>query len=650
MAVVALKLCWLVLLLLPLVLASAALWRRYRRHAPASEILLASLITVPIVLLVFIVVLGNQRGELLRRLHAAQIALSCVALLVCWFARGSFFDAMGALRRGVTSMWRQSSGLDRLGLLAGLLVQTAATLYGAVLAPWAWDELGYHLPQAYQPYQDGFLGPVQANVIWADSYPRGVALLYYWTIQLTHTDAGVHPVNGAFGFVFILATYVAARRIGLAPGWSALAAGIVPTAPIFSHLSTIGYIDLSVGAALATALAFCLNERSGRWGAGSAVAFLASCMLALWMKFPPIMVIGLAMVVRLAACVLSWRRARAGRASEPGVKPLALCGMALVFFFFASVPYLRTWAVHGSPVYPLNLRVGSVVLIPGPMDTSAFQRGNQLPLLKRYAWFWTDWMADLNADSPGSFGPLLLVCFVPATLAAAVFGFRARRLDILLLSGAFWLALVLPEHHVPRYAIFILLPGSICAAVVGQHLLAGWSTMWKVVLLGVACLNALIFARDARMDIRWQRTFGLPLMTSDRNHAIIDQVYQDDPYSPRPALRAELRRLTPDGSTVVACVLGLQSLLHDHPPRYSVVHRPARDWPYRHFPCRKPDWGSERVADWLHDLRRGNVFSVIVYIGTAEDRVLEQPGSGFKLSFEQPPFEDSCGIRLYTRE
>jgi hypothetical protein len=419
--------------------------------------LLAALICVPIVLIVEIAALGSiPYGRPLRWLTWVQVLLAVAAGWLAWRQRRALADALTQMKTGLGTGWRESNWAQRGALPLGLLVQLTSLAYGAWNVPVAWDELAYHVPQAVQPYQDGRLGPVQANVIWADSYPRGVTLLYYWTLQITHTDAGFHPVNATFGFLFMLAAYVAALRLGLSRGWAWLAAGILPSTPIFWYLGTIGYIDLSVGGALAVMLSMCLPERDGTWTWGSCVATLLAAILALWMKFPPIAVICVALAFRGMLLggqrLAGWFQAARPR-PRPG--PVAYTGATVLALGLASIPYLRTWSTYGSPVYPLRLRIGATVLIDGPMDTTRFQRMNDLPLLQRYSAFWSGWYGGLSADAPGSFGPLFTLIMVGAALACLLGELGRWQPGWLFMVLSFWLVMVLPEHHVPRYAVFI---------------------------------------------------------------------------------------------------------------------------------------------------------------------------------------------------
>lgn len=651
MDVVALKLLGLVALLIPLVLGLLGLWRARWRDAPASDCLLAALISVPIILIGVIVLLGSLPfGRPLRLLVYVQLALSAAGLWLTWRRRREVGGVLWQAVQGAATGWREALWAQRAALLLGVLTHASATLYGAWNTPWSVDELAYQLPQALQPYQDGFLGKVQSCRVWADSYPRGATLLFYWTIQLTGRDYGVHPVNAAFGWVFMLATYVAAMRSGLGRGWAWLAAGLVPTAPIFWYLSTVGYIDLSVGGALAAMLAFALPERGRSWSWGSAIGMLAAGMLALWMKFPPVVLVLFTFTVRgLSLLLYSLRRWRRHElpALHPGV--LGFARAAVAALLLASVPYLRTWALYGSPVYPVRVAIGTTVVFDGPMDTTQFGRMNELPPLQRYAKYWSDWYAPINSDAPGTFGALFTLLVIPSAFVVTLVSIQRRNWSWLLPSLAFWLIVALPEHHVPRYALYALLPGAVMVGRLGELLgAAGWSVATTALVLAFMNLHAIFTYADSH--VRWANGFGAPLLTEARNRVVLDRVMADGPGGPAPETRRALYAVMRDGDTLVSAISAFEALLYDPELRYRVEHRPARRWPYGGNRPSDPEYGAADAPGWLAVLLREDVAAVMVYSDSAEDSVLRQNGSGFHMVAEQPAGAGAARIRVYRAD
>ncbi len=505
---------------------------------------------------------------------------------------------------------------------------------------------------AVQPYQDGRLGPVQANLTAADSFPRGTELLYYWTLQLTHTDAGFHPVNVMFGLVFVLATYVAAVRVGLDRGWAWLAAGIVPTTPIFWYMGTVGYIDLSVGGAVAAAAAMGLPERNRPWSWGSAIGMLMAAVLAMWMKFPAIAILGFLGTCRMLLTIGQWIAAAwRGDRPRPVPGPLPLAGACLLAVALASVPYARAYVKYGNPVFPLQLAVGSHVLFEGPVGVQDIVRMYDLPVLQRYSAYWCGWWyTPVTPDSHGAFGPLFSLAMVGAVLFCSLVELRLRRSGWLLLVASFWLFLFLPQHHETRYALYILLPAAVCTARVGKSLVAAeLGPAWATAVLLFACMNVHVLASQLAVFVDWQLKFNIPLLTEARNRPIADLIHQSGPTGPTPQTRRELYRLMRNGETVVTAVDGLQGLFWDGQYRYRVEHRPAKQWHACLVPPADPKHGAEEAPAWLAGLQRRRIAAAMVYAGSAEDDMLQTPGSGYRLMYEQAPEPNRRAFRIYRR-
>ncbi|UCD30550.1 MAG: hypothetical protein JSV03_08815, partial [Planctomycetota bacterium] len=548
-----------------------------------SETLLAGLICVPVVLILEIVVLGKVPfGRPLEYLLVVNLVIAVLSLLLTWRYRGAFKSIIHQSWLGTCNCWNETTWIQRLTFLLGIFIQLAATCYGAWNSPWSVDELSYQIPQAIQPYQDGRLGPVQANVIWADSYPRAVALLYYWTLQLTHSDVGFHPVNGAFGFIFILATYVAARRTGLGIGWALMAAGIVPTAPVFAYLNTIGYIDMSVGGISAAALAMALPERSRGWSWGSCISCFICCVLALWMKFTTIALISVIVVYRIILIIdATLQKLIKQKTIEINPRLPNFLLLSVFMLILAFVPYIRTWQKYGSPVYPIRLKVGNHVIFNGPIDTALFGRMNDRPFYERFVVYWVDWDEKLTTDSPGSFGPLFAIGMLVPTIVCLIMALYYVHRSWLLLVVVFWMVLLLPEFHVPRYALYILLPGALSAVWIGQSLHPRiLSFSWCCVLLLLAIYNSSIFGVEIINAVKWQQSFNISLLTENRNRPIVDKVVSFNERTPAPSTRQALYKIMKPGETLIGAVHGYQTLLHDPRYQYRVEHRPAKPWPH----------------------------------------------------------------------
>ncbi|MGD8452746.1 MAG: hypothetical protein PVJ57_13080 [Phycisphaerae bacterium] len=648
MGLIALKLAGLVGLLLPMTVACATFLRRKRPGMPASEALLAGLTLTPVLLIVEVVALGSlPAGRPLDALGIVQglLSLGGLTLMVVWWR--DFFAFCRDLACGLGRVIRSAWLGPLVVLVLGVAGFTAAAIVGFWASPCAWDELGYHVPQAVQPYQDGFLGPVQSDAVWADSYPRGVELLWYWTLQLTHTDAGFHPVNATLGFVFILAAYVAGRRMQLDAGLAAMCAGLVPTAPVAMLLAAIGYIDLSVAGTSAAMVAFALPERDRGWSWASAVPCAAGAALTLWMKFLPIVAVCLTFAyVFVRAVVGWWRRSVPGAPrSRPGA--FQWCLVATVALALASVPYVRTYLTWGSPTYPMELKLGGHTVFKGPMKAPALEKMTDRSVAERNVTNWLDWGEPLTTDSPGGFGMVFAMALILAALVLPVTLVYRFDLHWAYLAVLSWSVLALPSFNHPRYALLILLPAVLSLGRLLAELSPG--AMRKALpwaLVGLTACGQYHCLRPMRNQSRWQLSLADSADSSERTRRSVEDYAIHGVGLDGPS-RRRLYALMPPGGTLISAIYDFHGLLYDRHYSYRVEFRPARPWPYPHYPLSELTYGAENAAEWLAGLRADNVACVLTYGGSTEDTTLAAPDSGYHLEFEYTEPENRYTVRVY---
>jgi hypothetical protein len=637
------KVAYLIVVIVPLAAFWATLFRRRTPRLPACEAILFACVAVAATLLAEIGV--TTLIPIARPLDWLPVTHWIVAGgSVAWLIarRGSFGELLGATLRGIWAVLRESGLGVRLFLLITASAAAAAAVHGLWNACTSWDELSYHMPQALQAYQDGFVGAVKSNVEWADSYPRAVALLYFWTMALVRSDAAVHCVSSAFGLVFALAAYVAARRMQFDRELSALCGGIGYTAPIVLYLCSIGYIDLVVGGVCATMIAMALPEREGGWGVASAVTTLLAVVLAWWMKFIPIVII--AMTLGFIALRLWVERRRFGPAGR--VHPIVFCGAAIVALAIGSAPYVRAYVKYGAPTYPVKLSLAGVVLFDGPLDPAGFGRMNDRPVLERYSTFWTNFREPQTTDSAGGLGLVFALAIVfPAMACLFALPYRFNLCWAYLLA-IFWHTVALPEMHIPRYTIFILVPGAMCLARAlqgGKE--SGFRSGGTLALAALAAYGIAVYADPVIRHIRWQFAVG-DMTTPARNRLIVED-YALDYAGLRGPARREIYKLMKPGETLVFALNDFHTLMHDPDYTYRVEFRTAHDRNARQIqqPC---DAGVD--AAYVESLKRDGVRVAVVYAGGCEDVSLAAPGSGYHVVLRQDTPEGHPEIVVYGKD
>jgi hypothetical protein len=641
MWMVAAKLGLLALVIVPIWLGWLTFWRRYWRGAGAGELLLGAGLGVPLVLILEVALFGSVPKAIVDRpLDWLGWAHGAVCLLVLLWVRWRRTDLRGSLRR-VTTSWRDATREPGVGLLL-ISVMTwhlAVMVYGA----WNWsvlvDDIQYHLPQALQVYQDGRLGRVvTAQEPWADGYPRGSALVWAWSMIMTRTDAGIHPINGCFAIQLMLAAAVGARRVGCSRRWALLAAALVPTAPIVSFITAITYTDVAQAALLGTSAVMAMPVRRGRWGAPSAILCGLSAAMALWVKFQMAPAIAMIVVYRLGHLFLQWRRGGLAPRGTLSVRAQLLLGAAAMLA--AAPPYIK----------PLNLRIGSLVLFVGPMDQDDLAAGVQMPWLLRFARYWTDWLADPSGESPGGFGPLLTMLMAAPTLAVCLSQLArpwrraVGRPGMVMLALLLLAVAVVPLYHWPRYSMWLLVPMSVCTAWVVQVIADRPLQQWICLVAAALCAgNAALYGRyliaKVSMDVGLAADRGVDLWTEHRNRLLVDALPYGDRLRPTPQTRAALRAAMKPGETVVTSVHIDPVLLTDPDYTYRVDFRPIKPWPIfaeRFDPLADLERGEVEAPAWLEGLNRDKVSAAVVYDGTAEDRTLHAAESGFERVWVQP--------------
>lgn len=693
---VALQLLSLCLLTLPLTAAGLLAAYRLRHHACLSERLLALLLAVPLALLAEVFLLTRlpipRPLDWLPHLH---IAFTLAATAWCVRNRHTLTEAWTELRTRITSLRASQSGAERLVITLGLVALLAASLWGLWTVPFEQDAAGYHLPQALQPWQDGQLGTVYTELSYADSYPRASALLWFWTLSVSGTDAGFDLVASWFGAMTCLAGYIMARRGGATSAIATCCALLVPTLPMFGLLATIKQIDLHTIGLIAAAMALALPRRNGddstattsasHWPAFDAILAAAMLILAMWMKFLPIAMIGLVGALRIAITLLHGPSLRS--AARP-LLTLVLWGFAVALA--SSPPYIQTWLQYGTPVYPYKLELLGHTIFDGPLSREMISGESAMAWADRYRIFWIDWTHPLGPQQPSGFGPawplLLLpitVVFTLAALASSLAHLRPSHsqppaplpqwTSLGLLCGlSLAAAMALPHHHWSRYTLW-LAPVATAALAVLLSTIASISpssdsatTTRRPLLTGV--LLALAGLQLWGSILFWQHTVrrlsplladsSASVLSADRMWALLHESYRQDARSPSPATRRWIFQHMPGAATrgraglLVTTVAELQGLLHDPTFRFTVEY---------HTPARRELWedqtraltaGAENAASWLATIRAraaGRPLMVLCYTGSTEDLTLAAPASGFRLGYEQPARDGPNPVRVYVQ-
>ncbi|MFN0012619.1 MAG: hypothetical protein ACKVS8_13355 [Phycisphaerales bacterium] len=663
MLLVALKLLGLLALAMPVAAAALAATARAFPRARASDLALAVGVFVPGMLVVETVLVGLLPVGLLSRpldsLLWFHIAVVPGLTLLAWALRVPLRGGLITICRAVSRAWRAASGPQRLLIALALASHLCVVLAGT----WVWttftDEQGYHVPQMVQMYQDGRLGRVWGGNVWADSYPRGTAILWAWSLCITGTDAGLRPINAAWALLLAAAVATAARRIGADRSWALTLAAAALTTPVIATLSTIAYADAAACAAAGVAIATALPRggRATRWDACSMTLCIAGMVLALWIKFTTIHVVALVLAfrgvlaIKASGALGTWgRRPRGGRADIVRVV-LAAAAVAVL----ASAPYLSTWFRYGSPVFPLRIALGPWVLFDGPMTVESLGWERGWGWWTRLYEFWYTFHAWLDPEGKGQLGPLWGFALLGALVALAAAQLSRPRSGLIFLTLVFALVLVVPNFHWARYCAWVLVPAGAAAAWLASKLTDRSARAGIAAWLLVLCVaNGALFWQGlwARIAPTIADAGDVPLWSGERLTLAVWRTTSFVEGGPSIATRLVLERTIKPGQRLVSTLACPPFWLQAPGYAYAAEVRPARAWPafdYHFAHARELDWARVEAPAWAAQLASEGVDWVLVYAGQAEDGALAASAGGYECVHVQPSAHGTPALHLYQR-
>ena len=551
------------------------------------------------------------------------------------------------------------TGIGAVGVALLMLIYLAAGLY---VVQGAWDALSYHVPMAFQPYQDGRVGPMDAFIPTAGRlYPRGCEHLWYWTLQFTHTDLLFNPVQLAFGVQLLLGVYVLARRTGARPREATLGAIALATMPLFFMLVVSGYTDMAVAASIVATLAFLAprpqsHDVTADW-ALAAAGFAEACLI----KYPMLacVLVGLAL-----AEPLFLRTRPAQTAACIGRFIISRRALAAAVFLALGLPlYVRYGREYGNPFYPYRIVVAGHELLRGPHDPGPVNLGGQttaqkpigdMGLFERYYRAWTDFDAPLSVESFGSFGPVLPFGLLLPAAGFAVAALLRRNTWRLALVGGILVCLFFTPVAVPRYGFAVIAVLAACAVCVFSELPRRTGTGIALGLLLLAWPNVQGVVRELTWlmgqaaqtgGVSWTRR------TADRP----ERVEVAPTYTCSPALIHYVRHRCPAGALLVWNVDSFPALLlnKDWSNRICMLPGSPRElWPGTPgSPAAFIELSSEEMAAWIGSVQRLAPRYVLVYKNSAYARFLRgHPELGYGIAYEDAPERGDYQMTLFDHE
>lgn len=512
--------------------------------------------------------------------------------------------------------------LPKLYLVYSLLVLTYVALHGAFAFSFNnfdWDGIEYHIPMAIQPYQDGRLGTLGADIPWIDHYPRGIALLWFHTLQLTHANALFLLVQWASGLALALAAFALLRRRDVNRKTAGIAATVVLSMPIFSLFSTSLYIDLPTAFAAVLPVVFLTPSARKQLRTCDFFWAVAAFAAAMQIKLPIIPTLFLF----LAICYWAVFAGNAGRNSLRTFFFSWHAPVALLLLVAAAYPYIANLIQFANPLYPLQVALPGGIHLQGPLASSVYElyaKSNfgtmsELGRWGRYPAAWLDLFQRQDVDGFGMNGPVFVFAIIPLFLAF-LFAAIAARSPWQLLMAAMGLSvfmlgsLALPRYHIPMAFIAICCAFFWIASLPDKH---RHTLQWVIIFFSVFSVFDGLKVIDR--GTTWKRqVLGEDYRFLQRASLLPEKYPIGDLMYASPRMTQAIRETSGDGDVLAWNVRTFLALLWNTSYSNRLVHVPSS--PYDLFPGNAsnfPPLSDVELRAWIEEIKSLNPDQVLVY-------------------------------------
>jgi len=337
-----------------------------RTRWPASEVLLAAFVCniAQIVLTQTALGLVNQLNPLNLIIVVGTTMLG-LFIVICTLGNRRLDALTWPERRAeLSSAWREICGCKSCVLLIGLVgAWSVWTLFlGLIFPPSSFDEFYYHMPIVASIIQSQSVLPPPSVWPWISAYPRNAELLAVWSSIFLHRDTLADLALLPQLWAGALAPFVAARRIGASRSWSILCGCLFAFAPIVLMEAKATYVDLMVGCFWSVGVAFVTPTSSKSTARGPSTHALAiltglAAGLILGTKITGLVIAGGLL------CLFVVRLAQSRTSLRSGVLQVGL--VVSLMCVVGSLWYVLAFKTFGNPVYPIPIRLGKLVILPG---------------------------------------------------------------------------------------------------------------------------------------------------------------------------------------------------------------------------------------------------------------------------------------------
>lgn len=273
----------------------------------------------------------------LLRIQFGLLVLAVVTVLLLRRARVQG-DPWGPIRLAGRRAWDRLREHPALALIA-FHAAAAEGLRGLLRPPLSWDSLMYHMPIVATWVQEGRIDPVfgMRPLNFYGYMPAGGSAWLWWWVAPSHSELYANLAFFPQTALLALAVGAVARELGARRHWP-LAAWLTLMMPTVIRWAATQYVDILVGAGIATAVFFALRwMRAPRWSDALFVGL--GLGLASGAK-----VLGLAYALALAPAAVVLARREWRRRIPQVVAALLLCTLIGSYF------YVRNIALGAGPL------------------------------------------------------------------------------------------------------------------------------------------------------------------------------------------------------------------------------------------------------------------------------------------------------------
>lgn len=569
-------------------------------------------------------------------------------------------DSLGDLRKSVLNafgaLWRLNA-IVRVMVAVCFLYIGLHLVFGFWFQNYDWDGIEYHIPMSIQPYQDGRLGHLGSDLPWIDYYPRGIPLLWYHSLQLTHSIALYHSFQWFGGLLLALLVFALTRRIGGGKHVSSVAALVILFMPIFSRLSISTYIDLPAAWAALLPVLFLSPKRGGRLPGNKdlTVAF-AGYALSMQIKLPIIPT----MFLLLALAYWLLLRGKDGRFLVVRYLKSWQMPVVAIILLACAYPYINNLVVHGNPLYPVDLRITDRLHLQGPLSGNVFEQyavsnfGTMADLGRfgRYPASWLDLFQHRTPDSFGLNGAAFILAIAFLFCAFAICSVLERKTWSLALTAMVCCIFLIGSLAIPRYSLPMTAIAVSCACAFLSTLPGLQRKILSILIMVFSLFNVWPGLSSLKSYHNWSRgLLGEEFRWMDRTTRLAEMNQFGYVWYMSPEMVRQVRNVSGAGELLAWNVRTYATFLWNRNLSNRIHHVPGS--PSELFPssaANHPAISEEEVRLWKEKIQDLQPDQILLYSESVyAELVMQMDNPGYEVVYSDSSNRESYRMTLFQK-